>query len=531
MSETDKTPDRDVTVAATLGPLAMDARLILSPPDMANIVAIADLVATLDIVATLEAAGRHVRAYSPDTMRAAIADLDRRSYPPPAEKVEDFRLSVFEVLAGALSLHPYEFVTVGPDLARLARQAQELAGLPKAPKKRGRPRREEPAIVPQQTWPEFEAVIFGVVRDGKTGELWLDAPGEVALTHKRPGSSLSLRLGASAVDDPQKDYWPLHATSYADLRDKLAEGAGPRTAYLLNYTLARASKEPGRVPMPIDELVSVSGPRPRSEADRRKRRREAWEALRLFAHIGVYGRRKAYRPRKGEPDMLATVGPLIAFLEVADKEGQLSLDGSEPPREVTYAAGPWLERMTAADPSLLPYFGDVLALARQSDAQPRYVWMKALAWTLNQRWRQGAKLATEKRQGYDKDGNAKPTKLQTRDFTRRDLLDYLNPAPHYADLLAGSDPRRAVDLWNEAIALLRQEGIIGAASADYVEHGPAPWRKPKEWPSGKPFKPQGWQEAWIAQKLTIRPGPVGQAALRDVKTALAKTPKPKGPLN
>jgi hypothetical protein len=391
--------------------------------------------------------------------------------------------------------------------------------IPTKPKKRGRPRRGL-AAVPQQTWPEFEAVVFGVVRDGRTpstkGTLWLEVPGEVALTHKPPGSALSLRLGASAVDDPLKDYAPLVATSYEDLRGLLATHAGQRTAYLLNYALAlAASNEPGHVTVSIDELVGVSGPRPRSEGERLQRRRETWEGLRLFAHIAVYGRRVSY---ENAGEMLRTAGPLIAFTERAD-EGQLSLDGAEPPREITYVAGPWLERLATADPGLLPYFGDVLALAQQSDRRASYVWEKAIAWALGQRLRVNAKDAKESRQGMDKDGAAKASKLQTRDFTRRDLLDYLNPEPHYADVLASPHPHRAVTYWDDAVALLKQHGVVGSGRGDYVEHGPAPWRKPKDWPKGKPFKPQGWQDAWLEQKFTIRPGPAGQALLQDVKAS------------
>jgi hypothetical protein len=413
--------------------------------------------------------------------------------------------------------------------------AVEAAGLVYVPpaevpkKKRGRPRRL-PAVVPQQTWPEFEAVVFGWVRDGKTGgadaegkPLWQETPGEVALTHKNPGSDLMLKLGASAIDDPLKDYAPLVATSYDDLRDLLARHAGQRTAYLLNYTLARAAEKQGSVTMSIDELVSVSGPRPRSEAERTERSREAWYVMCLFAHIAVHGRRKSY---ENAGEMLRTAGPLVALTERAD-EGQLSLDGSDPPREFTYAAGPWFERLAAEDPSLLPFFGDVLALAQQPDRQPRHVWKNAVAWALGQRWRQNAKNAKERQQGMAADGTDKPSKLQTRDFTRRELLDYLNPEPHYADVIAGDKPGRAVRLWADAIALLRQQGIIGAAASDYVEHGPAPWRKPKDWPKGKLFKPQGWADAWLDEPLTIRPGPAGQAALQDVKASAAKARKRK----
>jgi hypothetical protein len=409
-------------------------------------------------------------------------------------------------------------------------------------KKRGRPRRV-PDVVPQQTWPEFQAVIFGLVRDGWTGgvgldpaakhkPLWIETPGEVALSHRDPGSALSLKLGASAIDDPLKDYVPLVASSYDDLRDILARHAGPRAAYLLNYVLARALDKPGNVDVSIDELVAASGPRPRTEAERLRRRREVWEVLRLFAHIAVYGRRRGY---ENAGEMLRTAGVMIAFTERAD-DGQLSLDGSEPPRELTYAVGPWLERLAAADPGLRPHFGNTLAAAQQSDTRPRQVWKKAIEWALNVRWREDAKNAKERRQGEDKDGGTRKTsKMQTRDVTRRDLLDYWNPtvilkargasartgveprAVTYAEILSSIHPLRAVKLWDDAIKLLQQDRVIGTDRGDYVPHGPEPWKPPKDWPKGKLFKPQGRQKTWLDQKITIRPGPAGQEALRALK--------------
>ena len=404
--------------------------------------------------------------------------------------------------------------------AAIARAVDAVAAeLRKAKRKRGRPRRGL-EVVPQQTWPEFEAVVFGMFADGPTLAHWRRITGELALAHKRPGSKLSLRFGAL---EEGTEVVPLRVSSHEELERRIMELGGPRTLHRFNYCLARARQEPGGFTVTPDELVNVSGPPPRSAHEAEQRKREAWEDLRLFCHIFVAGRRPSYPAKKGEPDILATWGPLLAFLEVADTQGQLALDGSVPPREATLAAGPWLARVVNERPAdYMPYFANVLTLARLPDTQPRYAWLKAVAWALNQRWRTNAKGATEKRQGMDDNGNERPSKLQTRDFTRRELLDYLNPEPHYADILAGSDPRRAIRLWDEAIALLRQHGVIGTGRGDYKEHGPAPWRQPKDWPKGKPFKPQGWQEAWLDQKITIRPGAEGQSIIEGAHTSAKK---------
>jgi hypothetical protein len=394
----------------------------------------------------------------------------------------------------------------------------ELAQLPAllaADEKQGK-RRPRVAAAPQQTWPEFEQVVSSVIVDGPQGLNWRRIVGEIALAHEGP--TFTLRLGE--LNPPSAA--PLLAGSYEELEEHLANMHGVRSVLAFNYVLARAVEKPGGYTLPIDELVLASGPRPRSEAERKQRRREVWHDLRTFAHVGVFGRRRAYAPKKGESDILATFGPLIAFLEVADTPGQLALDGSEPPREVTLQAGPWLARIVQDDPSLLPFFVDTRAIAQLPDEQPHYAWAKAIGWALNHRLRVSAQNATERRQGEDANGKPKPPKLETRPFTRRELLDYLNPGPRYADILAGPHPKRAVRLWDDAIALLKQQGVIGTGRGDYVEHGPAPWRKPKDWPKGKLFKPQGWQAAWLEQKLTIRPGPNGQELLRDLRRRSAK---------
>ena len=61
---------------------------------------------------------------------------------------------------------------------------------------------------------------------------------------------------------------------------------------------------------------------------------------------------------------------------------------------------------------------------------------------------------------------------------RREALAYANPEPHVADILAGDNPERAIALWDAAIAILRERGVIGTDENDYIEHGPAPWREP-----------------------------------------------------
>lgn len=453
---------------------------------------------TVDTNALSTAAKQHGRAHPGGLSRFLVGYFGHSLSPAEDELLDRFQAR-----------------DTGPDFWA----AVEAAGLlfVRVPKP-GRPRRE-PKSVAQQTWPEFEAVVLGVFRDGPTLTNWRRLGGEVALAHEGPRSPFTLKVGGV---DAVPDFVPLLAETHAELERRVMDVAGPRGLLLFNYCLARAREEPAGFTASMDELVGASGPPARGKHAGEERRREAWETLRLFTHIAVAGRRWASAPKRGQPDILATWGPLIAFLEVADNLGQLSPDGSAPPREVTLTAGPWLARVAHENPRLLPHSADVRPIAGLPDTQPRYVWLKAIGWALSQRWRVSATRSGEKRHSMDRAGNEQPTKVQTSDFTRGELLDYLNPEPHYADILASTHPQRAIGFWDDAVALLRQHGIIGAGPSDYREHGPAPWRKPKDWPKDKPFKPQGWQEAWLSQRLTIRPGRAAYGLPGDAKMSAAK---------
>jgi hypothetical protein len=415
----------------------------------------------------------------------ALADGDRLTARPPDVPAE--RLDIVPPAANGAEIHA---------------------------KKRGRPPLL-PDIVPQQTWPEAEAVVFFLddVRAGLVNTRRLE--GEVAITHQRPGSSLSVKLGGDLGVDVR--FVPLLPETHEELERLIVDIAGPRAPLLWNYLLQRAREEPARFTVVIDDLVNATGPQADSRQERLERRQEAWDTVRIFLRLAVIGRRPAYRPKKGEPDTVQTFGPMLAFLEAGEDPGQLALFGSTPPREVTLTAGPWFERMAVQHPDWLPYFGDTRQLAQRPDARAPYTWVSGIEWALNVRWRQSASRSQRKRQGIDfATGQEKDAKIQTRDFTRRELLDYRNPDPHYREILDSDHPRRAVALWKKSIAALIEADIIGPALSDYVPHGPEPWEQPKDWPKRQPFKPQGWQNAWLDQKITIRPGKKGQAALREI---------------
>ena len=72
-------------------------------------------------------------------------------------------------------------------------------------------------------------------------------------------------------------------------------------------------------------------------------------------------------------------------------------------------------------------------------------------------------------------------------------------------------------LWDKAIDQFRQDGVIGAGARRLRRARAGTVEQPKDWPKGKPFKPQGWQDAWLNQKITIRPGPRARPRSEEIK--------------
>lgn len=68
---------------------------------------------------------------------------------------------------------------------------------------------------------------------------------------------------------------------------------------------------------------------------------------------------------------------------------QHAFDNSEPPIEVTWVAGPWLDRLRGND-HVLQYFGDIGKIASIPSKQPRGAWAQSIGLALNQLWRERA---------------------------------------------------------------------------------------------------------------------------------------------
>jgi hypothetical protein len=178
-----------------------------------------------------------------------------------------------------------------------------------------------------------------------------------------------------------------------------------------------------------------------------------------------------------------------ALIKLTGTRGQtqLTFDNSNPPIEVSWVAGPWLDRFRH-DRRVLQFLGDIYKIASIPAGRPSGAWAQSIGLALNQFWRQQALRGKVSYCGNDN----RPTIIFDYPFTRYGLLDMFRTQPWVGDILAGPNPNRAETYWKEAIRMLKHTaGMIG-----YCE--------PKN-KQNQRTKRSGWQDNWLYEELDIRP--------------------------
>jgi hypothetical protein len=165
-----------------------------------------------------------------------------------------------------------------------------------------------------------------------------------------------------------------------------------------------------------------------------------------------------------------------------------------PPRRVEIVVSPTWTHLTSHG-SLAQYlpFGEVLGSIPGS--KPSGAWARVIGLALAGFWRRHPREAL--------DGSLLPT--------RRELLTRYTPlnAPPGA-VLDGNDPRRAVEYWRGALALLVEKGLVtkrGEAdrSAEQMCHG---------------LPRYAWQDPWLVEHVDLVPGPLLHEAIESIAARL-----------
>ncbi len=358
---------------------------------------------------------------------------------------------------------------------------------------RGGPEAASSPAFPIQTSQEMDVLLRSIC-DGHRGSFWSSNTQAGMRVYERPGLSHSVRL---ALQDDEK-----RAGLDINVLERLTLAQDADAVFVILY-VSRLLAPPAPLPANLragawvsaDDIIEKIGWDPRSSEERRQMRRRVWDYLRFGARASVMGRRSSkYRdPRTGEEIDTFIDGPAWAFMK-EEKPIQPSLfaDDDVPLRVELVMSREWT-RFTSS-PLFAQYLplGEVLGAIRPD--KPSGAWARVLGLALASFWRRNPRAAL--------DGTLQPT--------RRELLDHYPPkvAPP-TEVLGGPHPRRALEYWCAALAIL--------AEAGYVEKSGEALRLAREMREALPR--YNWRDGWLDERVSLRPGP----AMRDSVQATANS--------
>lgn len=356
-----------------------------------------------------------------------------------------------------------------------------------------------PAHLPQYTFMEARS-LAAAIADGPLRRRWRASPTDFSLRHAAPNKPLQITLSPGAAARAETD---LHATQ--SWLQRTLDDFNLSAVLLLNIALGWILQKPDQ-PVWLDDLVKAVGWKPRTTEERTAMRKRIWNWLQAFDAMTVHGKRpgRYLDPRTKRPLDLASEDALIRI--TGRRYDAASPD--DPPIEVSWTAGPWLEKFRG-NYRILQYFGDIQRIAGVPSGKPSGAWAQSVGLALNQFWRERAKLAAVRRIGERADED-KPAKRLTAEFplfTRFELLNEFRCEPWVEDLLASDKPGRARQYWDEAIRKLKKAGVVG----HYQDKGAPPASR------------RGWSEAWLhGRRLDIRPREDAAVAIATIAKAVRR---------
>lgn len=382
---------------------------------------------------------------------------------------------------------------IGLAQVHTATGAVRIVQLPDVKKRRNRA--DLPKALAQQTAIEMRNLGISLA-DGPSQRRWNEIAGEAAMYHIVPDQKMHVRFSPS---DVLLEAWHQKAT-YQHLKDELEQAGAP--AVLLAHVVVALVIERGKLTISIDDLRDLIGWRRRETAVVVAQRARVWRMLRLIGSLTVVGLRPGtFRdPRTRKTVDLISRDPLLVVRGTRWEELPAGIYSSsnDVPLEVSIDSGAWLDAHRG-NRQILTEFGDIPRIASISAGKASGAWAQSIGLALNQRWRERAAEAQINHVGED----SHPTPVFKRPFTRADLLDLFRTEPHYQEVLEGHDSKRARGYWDEAIRLLKLARII----SHYAELKPIDIRR------------RGWQAAWLAQPLDIRPREQGRKAIEAISVA------------
>jgi len=339
-----------------------------------------------------------------------------------------------------------------------------------------------PRLVPYSTFAEVKAVAMASA-DGPRGRGWIDIPSEPALWHTREKDApLQIQYTVGPLVQ-----WLGSPATHAALRAELPK-MGLAANLALHACVNSLLGPESQATIDLDDLVATSGMVPRSRAERIEMRSRVWHWLVVFSCWQAVGQRKGtYKdPDTHQVQDLRSEVPLFHIDERGYPTGaQVSPEESRVPVRVTILRGAWLRRW-ASDARVVSYFGTVSKLSTLPGGQTSGAWGQSIGMATLQFWREESS-----RVAVVPVGDEQTLTARFKPRTRRELLDLFPPDPTVDEILGSDHPRRACQYWKSAVADLRRIGHL----AYYHELGTVAQGR------------QGWAQAWLNQKIEMRPGP------------------------
>lgn len=356
-----------------------------------------------------------------------------------------------------------------------------------------------------QTSQEVDALMRAAC-DGRTGQHWETDEEASTRSHAVPGAPHHVQLALS--EDERTAGVPPRVL------EDLTFAQDPDFNFALLY-ISRLLAPPAPLPprqfasewIDVNDVMDKIGWDPRSTRERAEMRGRVWRYILFGARASIVGQRSGRYTDKRTGEEIETVIDVPAW-SVMEKERPVNPAlhphiGEAPLRVVLTASRSWTRLTTLPETAQYLPMGELLGAIPGN--KPSGAWARILGLALANFWRR------QPRAGLT--GSIRPT--------RHELLDRYTPRtapPH--EVLQSVNPRRAIEYWHGALAILIDNGFL-------APEGEAAWSY-KEMRDRLPR--QEWQKHWLDETVDLRPGPKMQPAVATCAGALpVAKPRELGP--
>jgi hypothetical protein len=243
------------------------------------------------------------------------------------------------------------------------------------------------------------------------------------------------------------------------------------------------AEKKGEVVFPLDDLIDKIGWHPEGQTQRAEMRKQLASWLTYLCSLHIVGNRTGtFKDRTGATINTESRQPFLCVVAVDYPRAGQGMDTSIPVR-ITIGPGSWLQdkfQLSAEDQErVLQRIGDLRPMLEVPARKTVGRWAQMLALTLNQLYRERKKKTKRE------------LPLGKHVFTRKELLCYFGLDVEVEKLIESDNPGRVCTHWDNAIKLLKENGVI----SECKPVTPATKKRTK------------WKEDWKEQLVEITPSP------------------------